>query len=327
MNTKPEEIDSTRPPSVRDIAARFQGSTDPRKFTENLRKAPVQSYMRRFQSESDRCRKGSDRSVKYNEARCVLSENYGEQQGQDHGSESFQNQGQNYGTSHPRYESSQSPIHIQPPQLTNTQPPASQLSTNVSYESFNKLASGLTKSRSVPRSNFGFMNAHSQINLPPALAPKPVHTKQVHIKPPVATVHPMKLVTSQKTHQIPPKISPKPVSPVKSCDNIFKPVSPVPPSKFPESPPAVHTPLRTIQIVRETHREGRIGFLLYIFTNQFVFTRIFTFNASKTKTGRIHGRISRKFGIRLKTNIADQTPRKIGSKNDCQKNIFVAGRR
>ena len=88
MNTKPEEIDSTRPPSVRDIAARFQGSTDPRKFTENLRKAPVQSYMRRFQSESDRCRKGSARSVKYNEARCVLSENYGEKQGQDHGSES-----------------------------------------------------------------------------------------------------------------------------------------------------------------------------------------------------------------------------------------------
>ena len=173
------------------------------------------------------------------------------------------------------------------------------------------------------------MNAHSQINLPPALAPKPVHTKQVHIKPPpVATVHPMKSVTSQKTHQIPPKISPKPVSPVKSCDNIFKPVSPVPPSKFPESPsPAVHTPLRTIQIVRETRKEGRIGFLLYIFTNQFVFTRIFTFNASKTKTGRIHGRISRKFGIRLKTNIADQTPRKIGSKNDCQKNILVAGRR
>ena len=64
-----EEIDRSKPPSVRDIAAKFAGNTDPRKFTENLRRAPAQSYMRRFQSESDKNRrKNSDRS-----AQCHIS--------------------------------------------------------------------------------------------------------------------------------------------------------------------------------------------------------------------------------------------------------------
>ena len=202
--TEVSEIDRSRPPSVRDIAAKFQGSTDPRKFTENLRRAPAQSYMRKFQSESDRSRKTSDRSQKYVNARSKIQAQHAKN-GVD-GVFHAQN-----GT----FQIQNGRVRDHPGQ--NINPNAPEFNQNVSYESFNREASGLRP------------------NSPP-IASKPVYIAPP-MKPPVATVSPMK--------PTPPKIAKKPQSPIKpSSDNPFRQsVSPLPP----KIPPNIRTDLKTIQ--------------------------------------------------------------------------------